>query len=108
MGVRFVEPGLLFLDFSSDCIIRLRDGCLLFLASLGRLVLSMQGFLLGFTNFLRVYRAASCLHRGPTVVLHCRHRTTNILHRGRALQLRRWAAALGLTLIFLVIVVFGL
>src|SRR6476660_6030091 len=69
----------------------LRDRLLSFLASLGRLVLSVQGFLLRFTNFLRVYRAAPCLHRGPTVALHCRHRTTTRLHPG-ALHHRRWAA----------------
>src|SRR5262249_60725673 len=91
-------------------MVRLRDGLLLFLASLRRLVLSVQGFLLRFTNFLRVYRAAPCLYRGPTVALHCRHLTTSSLHRGGFLQLWRGAATLGLwtTLIFVVFVAFGL
>src|SRR5262245_38816314 len=72
-------------------MLRLRDGFLLFFASLGRFVLSVQGILFRFTNVFRVYRAAPCLHRGPASLLHHRHLTTNWPDWGGVLQHRRWA-----------------
>jgi hypothetical protein len=104
MGVRFVNPGLLFRVFFIYFVLSLCDSFLLFLASLGRFVLSVQGFLFRFTNVFRVYRAAPCLHRGPARP-HYGHLAATLLNWRRFRQHRRWAAPLGLltTLIFVVL-----
>src|SRR4029453_16872127 len=91
-------------------MLRLRDGFLLFVASLERILLSAEGFLFGFVKFLRVYRAS----RG-TSGLHYRQLTTSringgcLYHRRRAAhRRRRWRlAGLGVTTI-IVFVILGL
>src|SRR5262245_63527129 len=87
-------------------MLRLRDSSLLSLASLGRFMLSSQGCPFRSSNFLRVYWAATCLHRGSASLRHCRHLTTSF-RNGGWLYHRRWAA-LGLRTAILIFVVLGL
>src|SRR5262245_40265406 len=72
-------------------MLRLCDSFRLFLASLLRFMLSVQGFLLRFTNVPRVVYPAAAWRWRRTRFPHYRQRTTGCLH-SRWMDHRRWAA----------------